>query len=198
MGSGGNYVAYQTAKELGFMYVDREILRRAANRLGTDRRVLEAQEEKSAGLIDNILRVFSFGTPEAYSIPTSPPLYDKDLFDAESRIIREIAGGHDAVIVGRGGFHVLKDLPGSVHVLIHAPVQFRAERIMKVKSMTRIAEARALVEESDRTRAKFVKDMCRTEWTDARHYDLCIDSSAAGLPLCIGTIVEFVKKTRGQ
>ena len=34
MGSGGTYVGYKVAKKLGFTYVDREILRLAAKRLG--------------------------------------------------------------------------------------------------------------------------------------------------------------------
>ena len=35
MGSGGTYVGYEVAKALGFSYVDREILRRAASLLKT-------------------------------------------------------------------------------------------------------------------------------------------------------------------
>jgi cytidylate kinase len=180
------------------MYLDREILRRAAAHLGADQRLIEAREGKSTGLIDNLIRVFSLGAPEAYSVPTASPIYDRDLFDTESRIINDIVASHDAVVLGRGAFCVLKDLPRGIHVFIHAPFQFRAERIMKVKNMARIGEARALVEESDRSRARFIRDMCRTDWADARNYHLCIDAGAAGFPACVETIVRLVNKVRGS
>ena len=198
MGSGGDYIAYQTAKELGFMYLDREILRRAAGRLGRDQRLLEAREERSGGFIDSIIRAFSLGAPETYSLPEAPAVYDRDLFDAESRVINEIVHGHDAVVLGRGGFHVLKNMPRAVHVFVHAPLEFRTQRIMRVKNMTRMGEARALIEESDRRRAKFIRDMCRTEWADARNYHFCVDSSAAGFPACVQMIVRLVNKARPE
>jgi cytidylate kinase len=198
IGSGGTYIAYQVAKALGFMFVDREILRRAATHLGSDQRLLEAHEEKSSGLIDNIIRVFSLGAPETAYIPKERPVYDRDLFAAESRIINEIVDRYNAVILGRGGFHVLKNRPGATHVFVHAPREFRIGRIMKVRNMTDVREARALVEESDRRRTKFVRDMARTEWADARHYHLSIDSRAAGFPACIQVIIQLVNKARSD
>ena len=198
IGSGGTYIAYQVAKELSFMYVDREILRRAATHLGSDQRLLEAREERSAGLIDNIIRVFSLGTPESAYIAKEWPVCDKDLFAAESGIINEIADTCNAVILGRGGFHVLKNRPGAIHIFVHAPREFRIGRVMKVKNMADVREARALVEESDRRRTKFIRDMIRTEWADARHYHLCVDSSAAGFPACIQMITQLVNKARSD
>ena len=50
MGSGGSFIGYSVAKELGFNYIDREILRQAAERLGTDPGALEYLDERSPGL----------------------------------------------------------------------------------------------------------------------------------------------------
>jgi cytidylate kinase len=36
MGSGGSYIGHLVAQDLGFKYIDRVILREAAERLGTD------------------------------------------------------------------------------------------------------------------------------------------------------------------
>ena len=63
MGSGGTYVGFELAKALGFSYIDREILRRAARLLKTDEVSLEEYEQKSSGLIRNLLRTFALGTP---------------------------------------------------------------------------------------------------------------------------------------
>jgi CMP/dCMP kinase len=195
MGSGGSYIGYLAAWQLGFKYVDREILREAATRLGTDARSLERHDERSCGIVEKVVTGFTFGTPEmAYVPPINRPVYDKDLFAVESQIMKEIVEQHSAVIVGRAGFHVLRERRGVVRVFIHAPLEFRVKRIMQVQRFTDEKEARTHVEESDRRRTKFVRDMVGVDWTDARNYHLCIDSSAVGFPSSAEMIVRLVDK----
>ena len=195
MGSGGSYIGYLVAKELGFKYVDREILRRAAEHLGTDARLLEEHDERSCGLIDNLVRSFFFGTPEtAYVPPVGRPVYDRDLFTLESRIMNEIADRYSAVIAGRAGFHVLKGRSGVIRLFIHAPLQFRIERVMQAQGISDAREAGAKVEESDRRRSKFVRDMVGVDWSDAQNYHLCIDSSAVGFSMSREMIIKLVEK----
>ncbi|OPY73016.1 MAG: cytidylate kinase [Syntrophorhabdus sp. PtaU1.Bin058] len=197
MGSGGTYIGYQVAKALGFSYVDRQILRRAASLLNRDEVSLEEYEEKSSGLIQNLLRTFLLGTPETAYIPKERPIYDKDLFLLESKIINEIVDKHNAVIMGRCGFCLLKDRPKTVHLFIYAPRDYRTERIMKADSTADPREAQARIDESDRRRTKFIRDMVGTEWTDARNYHLCVDSSTVGLSESVQMVIGFVKKALG-
>jgi cytidylate kinase len=199
MGSGGSYVGYLVAKELGFKYIDREILREAATRLGTDTSALENHDERSCGLIDNLVRAFSFGTLEtAYVPPVSRPVYDKDLFNLESKIMNEIVDRCSAVIAGRAGFHVLRERPGVIRIFIHAPLQFRIERVMRGQSIADAREAKVKVEESDRRRAKFVRDMVGVDWTDARNFHLCIDSSVVGFAASAEMIIKLVNEKLRQ
>ncbi|MGD0230632.1 MAG: cytidylate kinase-like family protein [Syntrophorhabdales bacterium] len=193
MGSGGTYVGYQVAKALGFSYVDREILRRAAGLLNRDAMSLEEYEEKSCGFLQNFLRTLALGTPEAGYIPRDRPVYDRDLFVLEGTIINEIVDKHDAVIMGRGGFHVLKGRPKTIHLFIHAPRDYRVGRVMKADRTADLRQARARVEESDRRRARFIKDMVGMEWTDARNYHLCIDSSVVDIAESVRMVIEFAK-----
>jgi CMP/dCMP kinase len=193
MGSGGLYIGYLVAKRLGFKYTDREILRRAAEHLGMDSSQLQEHDERSCGPIDSLIRAFSFGTPEtAYLLPVNRPVYDKDLFTLESRIMRRIADQYSAVIAGRAGFNVLRERPGVFHLFIHAPLDFRIERLMKAQHITDVGEARAKVEESDRMRSKFVHDMTGVDWTDARNFHLCIDTSVVGLEASVEMIVGLI------
>jgi cytidylate kinase len=195
IGSGGSYVGYEVAKELGITYVDREILRQAAKYLGRDDASLEEYEERSSGFMRNFVSLLSLGTPESpYLPPSERPVYDRDLFELEGKIINKIAAEYDAVIIGRGAFHVLKDRPGALHILIHAPRDFRARRLMKVLPTSNLAEAQERADESDRRRAKFFKDMTGTSWTDARNYHLCIDASLLGLRESVQMIVDLVRK----
>ena len=130
MGSGGTYIGVEAAKALGFSYVDREILHRAADRLKHDEKSLGEMEEGSSGFIENLFRTFALGSPESYT-PTEQPVYDRDLFNLESRIIGEIVKEHNAVVMGRGGFSVLRDRPRTIHLFVHAPRDYRMKRLME-------------------------------------------------------------------
>lgn len=196
MGSGGDYIGYELAKALGFVYVNREILRQAARLLKKSTTSLERYEEKSSGFISNILRAFAFGSPDTpYAPPVSRPVYEKELFTLESKIITEIVDKHDAVVIGRAGFHVLKDRANTAHLFIHAPLNYRVKRVMKADSTLDVQEAQAKVVESDKRRGKFIRDMTGTEWMDALNYHLSIDSSASELSNTVKIVLNFIEKS---
>ena len=195
MGSGGFYIGYLAAKELGFKYLDREILYEASTYLGMDSGLLEHQEEKSSGMLENIIRMFSSGTPEAaYAPPVKRTIYDKDLFQLECKIMNRIVDQNSAVIVGRGGFYALKNRPEVIHVFIHAPLEFRIKRVMEVRKIADYGKIRSMVIESDHRRAKFVKDIIGVDWTDSKNFHLCIDSSAVDFRSVLEIIMKFFKK----
>ena len=193
MGSGGTYIGYLAAKELGFRYLDREILRRAAEEMDVEPKMLEKYDGKTASLLEKIINSFCVGTPEITGTPPfRKPVYDKDLFAMESKIIKQIADQCSAVIVGRGGFYILKDRPVTMHVFIHAPLDYRVESIMKAQKIDKKA-ALSLVQNSDRQRTKFIREMEGIDWTDARNFHLSLDSSAIGISACVEMIAKLVK-----
>jgi cytidylate kinase len=193
MGSGGSYVGYLLAQELGYKYVDREILRQAAKHLGKDVSWLENYDGKSSGIIANLLKAFCFGAPEILGTQIELPVYDRDLFTLESRIMNDIAGSYNAVIIGRGGFRALKDHPRMLRVFIHAPLEFRAERLMKAQRLTDTRKALAMVRDSDQQRARFLRDMVGIDWTDATNYHLCIDTSLVSFSASVNMLRKLVE-----
>jgi cytidylate kinase len=198
MGSGGTYIGYLAAKRLGFQYVDREILREAARQLEIDVGALEGLDQRSSGLVENIIRAFTFGTPDARCAPLRKPVYERDLFAVECRIMNDIAERYNAVIVGRAGFYALRNRPLVIRVFVHAPLEFRVRRVMKVQCLNDIREAQTLVEETDRRRAKFIRDMTGADWSDALNYHLCIDASAIDFDSGVSMITTLVGKIGQQ
>ena len=197
MGSGGTYIGYLAAKELGFRYLDREILLQAANKLGIQPDMLEGYDGRSTSLMENIVQSFCFGTPEMpFLPPLGKPVYNKDLFALESKIMKEVADRRSAVIVGRGGFYILKDRPNTINIFVHAPLGYRILRIMKVQKIADKREAQKMIEEYDHKRAKFIRDMVGIDRFDARNYHLCIDSSVVGFPACVEMITKLVSIKR--
>ena len=195
MGSGGAYVGYLVSRELGFRYVDREVLSRAANLLGATEDWAALYDERSTGIVENILQAVAFGTPEAMSLtPPKPPVYDRELFTLECRIMNDIVDRSSAVIVGRAGFYALRNRPGVIRVFVHAPRPFRIRRIMEVKNLASLEEAGSLVDDSDRDRAGFIRDMTGYLWSDARNFHLSIDSSAVGFQEAADMVAALARK----
>jgi cytidylate kinase len=199
MGSGGAYLGQRVANRLGFRYVDRDILKRATGYLRESEENLAFREERVSGFLENLLKGFIYGSPEtAYVPPSIRPVYDVELFNTEAGIIESIAEQHNAVIVGRAGFHVLKDHPGLVSVFLHAPEDFRLRRVSQAYNLSSPDEAATLIMQSDTQRRRFIKTIAGVDWTDARCYDLCINTGAAGLAAAEEMIVELAEKVRNS
>ena len=196
MASGGAYIGHLLARKLGYQYVEREVLHIAAKELGVDISELSRLDERHAGFVENLMKSFVFGTPEAsYVPPARRPVYDQELFETESRIIAAIASRHNAVIVGRGGYFVLRGGSNVVNVFIHAPMKFRVKRLQQFHEISE-EQAREEIENPDRMREKFLRTMTDTERYDARNYHLCIDAEAAGFEAAVRMIVELVERKK--
>ena len=199
LGSGGSYIGQEVARRLGMRYADREILQQAAAAAGLGEGDLEGAEEKAGGFWHSVAHSFSLGGPDTTFVP--PPLsavYEEDVFKIESRIIREIASQFDTVIVGRAGFHVLAGHPALVNVMLHARRAWRVARVMQLYGIEAAAEAEELVDRSDRHRATFIRKFTGRHWTDARLFDLCIDTSSVGLEPTTEMVLELVSRRMGR
>jgi CMP/dCMP kinase len=192
-GSGGTYVGRQVAHCLGLKYVDRELLRDAAEFLHKDESSRTPRQREETSWWARLGNACALGGPEMLYVPPAPAaVYEGDLFEREDRLIREIVADHVAVIVGRGVAQLLRGRREVVAVFVHAPERWRADRIRQVYGVADPAAALRMVQESDRERARFVRRLAGVDWTDARHYDLAIDTAATGFGAAVDVIVRAV------
>jgi cytidylate kinase len=196
MASGGAYIGYLLAEKLGYKYVEREILHTAAKELDVDITELSNLDERRSSFVENLMKCFVFGTPEAaYVSPSRRPVYDQELFETESKIIAAIADRYNAVIVGRGGYFMLHGRPNVLNVFIHAPMDFRIKRFQKYHAVS-ADQSREAITSSDHQREKFLKTMTGTDRYDARNYHLCIDAEAAGFETAVRMIADLVESIK--
>jgi cytidylate kinase len=182
LGSGGAYLGQRLAAILGYHYVDREVLRRAAAELHMSEDELADREERVQPLWGRVLDAFAHGAGEWTYLPPPPPMVtDVDLFAIENRVMAEIAAAEDCVIVGRAAHRVLPPTPRQVHFFCHAPLTFRIARVRSYYNLPTDAEAVAFIEDSDRVRRRFVSEMCNVDWECATHFHLCVDTSLMAL-----------------
>ena len=193
LGSGGAYIGREVAESLNFIFTDREIIQKAAKQLSTLEENLESREEKILSFWHSFIKA----PPQArgvYMAPISPILEftDNELFIVESDIIKHIASEGQAVIIGRCGFEVLRNHPGHISIFIHADSEFRNQRIQQVYGLS-YEEAEKMMQKSDKERAFYCKSFTGKEWSDARNYDLSIDSGKLGIDKTVKYIIDYLK-----
>ena len=96
------------------------------------------------------------------------------LYYAEASLLRELAEQESCIIVGRAGFHIFRDNPNALHLLIMAERDARIARIATKQNLS-IEEAAKVVDETDKARDTFVKTVADTSRYDARNYDFVLN-----------------------
>ncbi|MDR0551859.1 MAG: cytidylate kinase-like family protein, partial [Spirochaetaceae bacterium] len=121
---------------------------------------------------------------------------------------RKIAEAGSCVIVGRAAGFVLRDFDNAVNVFIHAPEAYRAAQVViaygsfakqyslrKTHSVLRggtEAQAHEDISRADSVRAGYYAKISGEKWGEAKHYDLCLDSSI-GAEKAARVIAEYAK-----
>ena len=190
-GSGGKTIGKMLAEDVGIHFYNREIIRLASDESGINERLFGAADEQpKSGILGRIAK-------KVYTGEVLPPDSDDfvstdNLFNYQAKIIKQLAEEESCVIIGRCADYVLKDYPNVLSVFIHAPKEYCLEGAAKKHSMSP-KELERFINKTDKHRAEYYKYHTGREWTDARNYDLCLDSSKLGYERCVDEIISYMK-----
>lgn len=195
IGSGGAELGQRIAQRLGLVYLDREILQQASEALGMEEAELSHREERIQGFWTRLMENFAPGCPEHMICESIPRTVSDDaLIEAEQRVLLRFASRGSCVIVGRCGFHLLRERTRSLNIFVYASREFRIERMLKYYAAADRAAAREMIDDTDRQRERYVERVCGTSWYDARNYHLSMDMSQAGFEAAEETAVKLAQK----
>lgn len=189
-GSGGRELGKRLADELGCAYYDREIITAIAKGCDLDEKYVEQFLEKgrSTGFAVTFGRTFSYLTPlqnEAMKI-----------LIAEQKIIKELAGKGNCVIVGRGADVVLRDMQ-PLNLFVYADMPSKLERCrQRAGDGEQIAEAKLIktIKRIDDGRRKHYELMSNLKWGAKEGYHLCINTSGWTIKELVPSISDYVKR----
>ena len=181
LGSGAPEIGRQVTARLHTDYVDREIIADVAERLQRNERDVIEKEMPPGTLMGRIAEALTnspmmepFGGG-AYLPADLIPLGDTRYLEALQSVVRELAKSPSLVIRGRGSQFILKDHPGSLHVLVVAPLETRVKRVMKNLKIDEEAAHRE-IKRFDTSRHQFVRRYFHAHLEDPLHYDLVINT----------------------
>lgn len=153
----GDEVASELASQLGYTFINRKMLEADLLKHGIAEEKLCKYDEKKPGFWASLAR-------------------DRDeYFDYLREAVYERAKGGNCVFIGRGGFAILKDVPGCYSVRLVASRSVRIARLMKEFSWNE-KQAQALLQESDNNRDGFHKCFFNIDQDDSSSYHLVVNT----------------------
>ena len=191
-GSGGKTVGVMLANKLGFHFYDRELMKLASEESGINEALFANTDEvvKSNGLFRLNKNIYA-----GQLLPPDSDEFtsDDNLFNYQAKIIRKLAEEESCVIMGRCADYVLEDYDNVLSVFVHAPHDFCMEKAGEKHAMMNERELEKYIAKMDKQRAGYYKYHTGRDWTDARNYDLCLNSSKLGFERCVEEIIAYMK-----
>jgi cytidylate kinase len=192
-GAGGHTLAIAILEEMtrrcqnpllrGWQIFDQELCRMAVEdeKLSVSFKALLA--EKYHNEIEDMIREWVVHESPQY-------LVHKKIFHC----IRTVATIGKAIIVGRGGVCLTRDLPKGIHVRLVASEKSRVTAMMQVLELKDREQARKAMEDQDRDRVKLVKTYFNRDINDPLLFDMIWNTDKVPMATIAGFLVDRVEK----
>lgn len=176
-GSGGRTIGKRLAEKLSIPCYDSELVEKVAEDCGFAKDYITENGEFTAyrTWIGRVLNTNG----------ASGALSNQDIiWIAQRKAILEIAERGSCVIVGRCADYILDGKYDILKVFIHADDKVRAERIVNLYGESNEKPEKRL-KDKDKRRSAYYKYYTDTEWGNAKHYDITLDSGKFGIDKCV-------------
>lgn len=184
-GSGGRTVGRQLAERLNIPFYDRELVKQLAEETGFDTKFIEENGEFSPSK-----SIFSFAVSQGVPCMQNGLSVSDFIFCMQRQVILKLAE-KPCVIVGRGADYILRDRDDVFDVFIHASMENRADRIVRLYGESEKKPEQRLADK-DKKRKIYYKHYTDREWGDAKNYDMCLDSGRIGIDKCVDLIIDAI------
>ncbi len=187
-GSGGRSIGRKVAEVLGIPFYDKELVEQIALETGFAPNFVEEHGEHSPSRSRFAYAFSHQAVPGAMNGMSTADF----LWSIQCSVIQQLADQGPCVIVGRNADYILKDRKDVLDIFIHAPIDQRADRIVRLYGESEKSPEARLNEKDKRRRINYQHYTGRT-WGMAQNYDLCLDSGVLGIDKCVELIVNAAK-----
>lgn len=182
-GSGGRELAKILAKKMGVKCYDREIVYRAAAKMGNEDMGKETMLENSYQTPHEKL-----GAGDEWAFDTIPSY--NQMYQQQSVTILQIARRESAVFLGRCADAVLKDYPNHYSFFVYADEKFREERSPQYYGGMSLKD----MQKEEETRERYYNYYTGRKWGDPENYHMMINTSQISLEDAADIILNYIKK----
>lgn len=183
-GSGGRFIGEEVAKKLGIAYYDKNIINQIAEESGLSPDYIQENAELSPKK-----GIFAYAL--AGRDITGKSVEDM-VYEAQRKVILELAEKEPCVIIGRNADFILKDRDDVLNVFIHGNMPEKMKRICQLYNVSE-QDAVKMMTDTDKRRMTNYNFYTDQRWGKASNYTLCLNSSQLGYNKCEEIIMECVK-----
>ena len=170
-GSGGHDIGKALAEKLGYAFYDQEIIEMTAGTTGYTPEFIQKKEEMmtSSFLYDLVNQMYMYAQPDEEA--------PKDkIYEAESKVVRELAAKGNCVIVGRCSDYTLRDNKNCLRVFFCAPMENRMKRVMDRLHLSE-KDAKQKIQKEDKWRADNYRYYTGRIWGASANFDLTVNTA---------------------
>ncbi|MBO5401130.1 MAG: cytidylate kinase-like family protein [Spirochaetaceae bacterium] len=170
----GDEVAAALAKKLGYKFIDRKYIENRIVELGFPEEKMKKYDERKPGFFASLVK-------------------DRDEYlDYLQTAILETAKDGNCVLIGRGAFVVLENVPNLIAVRFVAKDEIREERLMKEFDWNK-KQAQGRITESDENRKGFHKNFFNIEPDNPANYHLTLNTGILTVDESANAIANLCK-----
>ncbi len=182
-GAGGSDIARRVAAALGWRVVDNDLVEEVAARAGLPPERVAEREERVSTFVERLARTLAAASPEVFPPPASAgevvDVPEADLVKITETVVAEIAAQGRVVFVGRAAPAVLSREADALHVKLVAPRAFRIQ-VATERLGCRPDKAASVLTNTDKMRARYLREYYRRDWEDPLNFHLVINTGAVG------------------
>ena len=182
-GSGGRFIGEEVAKKLGIAYYDKNIINEIAEKSGLSPEYIQENAELSP---KKGLFAYAFAGRDI----TGKSVEDL-VYEAQRKVILELAEKESCVIIGRNADYILKDRDDVLNVFIHGDTPEKRQRITRLYNVEEQKVVKMMVDIDKRRMANY-NFYTNQKWGKASNYTLCLNSSKLGYDRCEKIIMECI------
>ena len=182
-GSGGRFIGEEVSKQLGIAYYSENIIDQIAQQSGLSPEYIEENAELSP---KKGLFAYAFSGRDI-----TGKSVDDMLYEAQRKVILEIAEKEPCVLIGRNADFILKDREDVLNVFIYGDMPEKIKRICKLYDVTEDGAVK-LIKDTDKRRRTNYNFYTEQKWGMAKNYTLSLNSSQLGYARCEKMIMGCV------
>lgn len=170
----GDEVATELAKKLGYKFFGRKEIEAKIIDLGFPKEKMEKYDERKPGFFSSLVR-------------------DRDEYlDYLQTVVLEAATTGNCILIGRGSFAILENIPNVLSVRFVAKDSIRIERLMKEFDWDE-KQAIKRIEESASNRHGFHKSFFNINAEDPAHFDMVLNTGVFNQETAADMLCQMTK-----
>ena len=176
-GSGGEEVGKQVAERLGYLYVDEDIVARAAAAGGLEPKDI-ADEERRKSYARRLLDTLAEGGGDAWTLAATASIElirPEDVRALIRETVAQTAARGKVVIVAHAASHALEPGPQMLRVFVTASPATRQERVATAEQLDD-AQAGRTIKDSDVGRRDYLRRFYSVDSEAPTEYDLVVNT----------------------